>query len=362
MKFFATLSAAAVAALAGVQVTLAASKPTMYVFGDSLSDIGTLKKLTFGLIPPPPYWEGRFSSGPVWNEYLSKLIGYDLHNIAIGGATTDNSDASLFDFLPIPLPISIPSTKDQIAYFRRTNPLYRHSSTCALDVAVLEAGANDFFAEMFKLDTGTLTPESFVETTTDNIIQQLDELLKIGFHNFIVPNLAAIQYTPMADILNMKEMATKTVTLYNKRIAEKVDAWAKTAKGLGIYHVADIGKFVEVSAGSPAVATALGLQDVKTSCVGGNFLNLIQSENKLMALLQLILDAKDDLLCTEPGKNYFFDPVHPAGRVQRLFGYFGKDLMMAVLAGKDLPVTEQVLLDTIKRYNLDSPVAHPVAI
>ncbi|KAI8318443.1 hypothetical protein GQ54DRAFT_314482, partial [Martensiomyces pterosporus] len=67
------------------------SKPTLYIFGDSLSDIGTLKELTLGLVPPPPYWQGRFSSGPSWNEYLAPLLGYNLYNKAIGGSTSDNS-------------------------------------------------------------------------------------------------------------------------------------------------------------------------------------------------------------------------------------------------------------------------------
>ncbi|KAJ2358981.1 hypothetical protein H4S01_006197, partial [Coemansia sp. RSA 2610] len=56
--------------------------PTLYVFGDSLSDTGRLQAMTHGLIPPPAYWKGRFSSGPVWNEYLSLLMNTRLDNRA----------------------------------------------------------------------------------------------------------------------------------------------------------------------------------------------------------------------------------------------------------------------------------------
>src|SRR5438552_1130863 len=40
----------------------------IYVFGDSLSDAGNVYTLTFHTYPAPPYWSGRFSSGPVWVE------------------------------------------------------------------------------------------------------------------------------------------------------------------------------------------------------------------------------------------------------------------------------------------------------
>ncbi|KAJ2892930.1 hypothetical protein IWW38_003038 [Coemansia aciculifera] len=367
MKLLVSLSVAVALAATSIQAALlpsAINKPTLYIFGDSLSDVGTLRQLTLGLIPPPPYWEGRFSSGPVWNEYLAKLLGYNLYNKAAGGATSDNSKSSLTDFLPIPMPIKIPSTQDQINFFKIINPLYSTlSSTRSLDIAVLEVGANDFFVQMFKLATNTMTVDSFVETLSNTVINQLDQLRKIGFKNIVVPNLAAIQYTPMASLLNMQAMANATVTQYNNVLSTKAQAWAaKNAKDLGFFSIADIGGFVSLTVNSPAITTALGLEDVKTSCVGGNVLNLVQAEDKLLALLQLVLDAKDDLLCSDPSKNYFFDPVHPAERVQRLFGYYGKEVMAAMVQGTTYDLNEANILSIISKYNLGTPAPKPVAI
>src|SRR5258708_9793252 len=39
------------------------------VFGDSLSDTGNLYKI-YKIPVSPPYYEGRFSNGPVWPEIL----------------------------------------------------------------------------------------------------------------------------------------------------------------------------------------------------------------------------------------------------------------------------------------------------
>ncbi|KAJ2643572.1 hypothetical protein IW137_002339, partial [Coemansia sp. RSA 1287] len=203
MKLFVSLSVILATAVSGIHAAALPLTPTLHIFGDSLSDIGTLKDLALGLIPPPPYWQGRFSSGPVWNEYLAKLTGFNLYNKAVGGSTSDNDNAALLDFLPIELPISIPSTKDQITYFKATRPFYSASPTRNSDIAVLEVGANDFFAKMIDLATNTLTVGSFVDTLTDSIVEQLEMLRQIGFKNIFVSDMAAIQYTPFADILDM---------------------------------------------------------------------------------------------------------------------------------------------------------------
>ncbi|KAJ2880968.1 hypothetical protein H4R27_004392 [Coemansia aciculifera] len=366
MKLFISLSVVVAVAASSIQAAVipaAAAKPTLYIFGDSLSDVGTLKQLTLGLVPPVPYWEGRFSSGPVWNEYLAKLLGYNLYNKAAGGSTSDNSKSSLTDFLPIPMPIKIPSTQDQINYFKFTRPLYSLSSTRSLDIAVLEVGANDFFVQMFKLATNKLTVDSFVETLSNSVVGQLEQLRKIGFKNIVVPNLAAIQHTPMAALLKMQDISNATVTQYNRVLSAKAKAWAaKNANDLGFFNVADLGGFVELTVKSSAISTALGLTDVKTSCVGGNLLNLVQAEDKLLALLQLVLDANQNLLCKNPGTNYFFDPVHPAERVQRLFGYYGKEVMVSMVQGTTFDLNEANILSLISKYNLGTPAPKPVRI
>ena len=49
----------------------------LYVFGDSLSDNGN--DFASGDGPPsPPYFEGRFSDGPVWIESLAAMLGLQI--------------------------------------------------------------------------------------------------------------------------------------------------------------------------------------------------------------------------------------------------------------------------------------------
>ena len=69
--------------------SVASGFSNMYVFGDSLSDMGRLFAATGGMIPPAPiYANGRLSNGPVWAEYVADDLNLDLNlgnNFAIGG-------------------------------------------------------------------------------------------------------------------------------------------------------------------------------------------------------------------------------------------------------------------------------------
>ncbi len=70
--------------------TLTASADSSYsaliVYGDSLTDNGNL----FAAIgyPPAPYFNGRFSNGPVSSEQFAGLLGVPLLDFAWGGATS----------------------------------------------------------------------------------------------------------------------------------------------------------------------------------------------------------------------------------------------------------------------------------
>lgn len=63
---------------------------SFWTIGDSLSDPGNLYAATGGAQPQsPPYYEGRFSNGPVWAETVAKRFqdqGLATGNFAFGGA------------------------------------------------------------------------------------------------------------------------------------------------------------------------------------------------------------------------------------------------------------------------------------
>lgn len=86
------LAFAVCALLCSAVTSAAASFSSVIVYGDSLSDNGNLYNATAPILgtgyPPPPYYNGRFSNGPVAVEQLAAQLTAPLIDHAFGGATT----------------------------------------------------------------------------------------------------------------------------------------------------------------------------------------------------------------------------------------------------------------------------------
>ncbi|KAJ2686912.1 hypothetical protein IWW39_003310 [Coemansia spiralis] len=350
MKLY--LSSLAVLSIAAAIVD--AANPTLYIFGDSLSDIGTLKTLTFGLVPSKSYWEGRFSSGPVWNEYLAKLLNFNLYNRAIGGSTSDNDHSTLIDILDI----NIPSTENQMDFFKLINPQYSKDETRSKDIAVLEVGANDFIANKAALKSGNMTVSFFVDRLSSTVVSQLETLRAIGFKNIVLTNLATTQHTPMTKAEGIDDLATKVVTEYNQKLATVANAWAAKASDLSSFMISDIGSFLTLTIKSPAIIAALGLTDVTTACI-----SVGASDYSLKTLISLAMgEDSGGSACSNPSTNYFFDDVHPAERIHRLFGYYSFSEITAKAQNSVFELNEANILSLISKYNLGTPAPKPATI
>jgi phospholipase/lecithinase/hemolysin len=140
----------------------------VYAFGDSLSDNGNVYAMTGGAIPPFPYYNGRFSNGPVMVEYLAQRLGVGLHDYAYGGATTGTTNL----FSP-----SLPGLSQEIAQF----------GTGSLDpngLYTVWAGANDF------------STSTSISTSTSNIVNAVDTLEQNGARHILVINMPDLGLTP----------------------------------------------------------------------------------------------------------------------------------------------------------------------
>ncbi|MEM8873891.1 MAG: SGNH/GDSL hydrolase family protein [Planctomycetota bacterium] len=88
-------------------------------FGDSLSDVGNVNALTLGLLPGANYFDGRFSNGQLFSEYLASDLGLPApvnslaggDNFAFGGAGAAGNN-----FIGV-----IPSVENQVADYLGSN-------------------------------------------------------------------------------------------------------------------------------------------------------------------------------------------------------------------------------------------------
>jgi phospholipase/lecithinase/hemolysin len=158
----------------------------IYVFGDSLSDIGntfdlTQKALGEGLPPASPYFAGRFSNGPVWVEYLARFLKVPSSrhtNFAASGANTGSTNT----FIPNN-PYNLPGLQQQIEQFIAST---RGSQADPEAVYIVWAGANDY------MSGGITDPNAPVE----NLLNAIRSLLNVDAKQIMAVNLPDLGKLP----------------------------------------------------------------------------------------------------------------------------------------------------------------------
>lgn len=151
------------------------------VIGDSLSDTGR----TFAAIgiPPPPYYLGRVSNGPVWIEQLApKLrLAYDpLDNFSWAGANTGRTNVFT----------GLPGMLDELDEFLST--LRHRADKKAL--YVVWGGANDFV----RILVGGEDPAVVIPAAVANLLRIVSTLHAAGAEDIVVVDLPNIGLTPRA--------------------------------------------------------------------------------------------------------------------------------------------------------------------
>lgn len=153
-------------------------------FGDSLSDNGNLYSDDFGFMPKsPPYFKGRFSSGPVWSEYVDQKYqenGVETVNYAIGGQTAIFHNP-VKGYQPYTLSVSLNNYLLRTAFRDRTNTLF-----------IIWVGANDYLPGIDNLD-------ELSTNVVASIKYAVDKLISHGAVNFLVINLPDMAKAPYGE-------------------------------------------------------------------------------------------------------------------------------------------------------------------
>jgi phospholipase/lecithinase/hemolysin len=232
---------------------------TLYVFGDSLSDDGNFFDLTGGLAPPsPPYYNGRFSNGPVWVEYLNRMLpNASLHNMAVGGAFTDIRNENGLGG----------GVQDQVDAFLVSEPMVESN-----DLVILWAGANNYFG-------GDTDPIAVVADIADAIT---DLTFVAGAERFLVVNLPKLGETPAGAASGFGEQLNLLTNGHNLVLAQAVNQLRDV---LGIQIVLlDVNPLFD-----RALADTFGFRNTDDPC----------------------LTLMPFSICSKPKKYLFWDPVHP---------------------------------------------------
>lgn len=243
-----SLAAAALAALCAGPAS-AATFSNAFFFGDSLSDTGNV--LAFGLMPAGPYYQGRFSDGPVWVEYLAAGIGHadaakanfmGGNNYAIGGARIAAGGTSVLA---------------QIGTFSSN---YAVADANALYVVV--AGGNDM------RDARSGNPANIgaaAVAAADNLKTALDLLAGKGAKNVLVANLPDLGKTPEAVGLGLTGVSTQATDAFNALMGGVVGYGQGIGLTMSFFDFAGLSSAVRTDALTNGGAV-YGITNVSTPC------------------------------------------------------------------------------------------------
>ncbi|KAL0939979.1 lipolytic protein g-d-s-l family [Colletotrichum truncatum] len=182
---------------------------SIVVFGDSMSDNGNgSARVSRGTWPSKRYYNGRFSNGIVWPEYVAGNLSIPLYDYAVGGATTSNSLVQ--GYTGPKSTIAVPSVLDQIVMFlSKTTPQGANFSTSdskalATPLFVLFAGANDI---LFNASISASQSFQFLERAE---LELRDAYPNAGVLTISPPDLARLPYGFFIDNLSKRQLTTYT--------------------------------------------------------------------------------------------------------------------------------------------------------
>ncbi len=258
-------------------------------FGDSLSDNGNLYALTksylgTGIPVSPPYYNGRFSNGPVAVEVMASDLGLKLDDHAYGGAQTGTTN----------LNAALNGTGIQAQVAGYVSALSTAGvSADANALYFLWGGPNDIFANV--------TSTTVAATAAANMAANVSTLYSAGARDFFIPLMPDLSLTPWATQQDATTPGAKQAALdrtneFNTALTNDLNALAPTLAG------ANIQVFDTVALQHATFSALAGLgYNTTDPCLNGDY-------------------TSGGTVCANPDKYLFWDSVHPTAFVHEALG------------------------------------------
>ncbi len=267
------------------------------VFGDSLSDNGNLYQYMKQKFPPsPPYYQGRFSNGPIWVEHLTQAYyGTDwrahLLDYAFGGAGVENDedDDSLFSL-----------NREIDSYL-----LAHQNQADASTLFIVWIGVNNY---LYTLDLDN--QNDTVQAVNAGIKADLKRLVDRGAKHILVINLPDLSKSPAARDFDLAQPLSYCTRMHNLALQNNLQQLKddySTVQWLSF----DANALVQVILDNPA---AFGFVNITDTCLQAKVEDpSTSSVLKMVATIQS--REKGRPVCAG---YLFFDQVHPTESAHKI--------------------------------------------
>ena len=250
-----------------------ASYDAIYVFGDSYCDVGNDYIATGGAEPlSPPYYNGRFSNGPIWIEHVAGGMHLPMLPALAGG--TDYAFGGAFATATVD---GIPSVTDQVGLY-----LSEHKGKADPNALyVIEGGGNDI------LDATGGSADALGFKIAAALAGSELLLRQAGAKHFLIPNLFNVGVIPAGQANATFDLAA--VVAANKYLNELL-ALEDWLEGIRIIRL-DVFSLIQTLETDP---THYGFTNITTPCL-------------------------TTTVCSDPDHTFFWDIHHPSEFGQDLF-------------------------------------------
>lgn len=280
----------------------AASLKNMVVFGDSLSDNGNLYEYMHHEIPQsPPYFNGRFSNGPVWVERLAEVYfpgqgASHLTDYAFGGAGVSEN----------------PEDDDTLFTLKREIDSYLLAHQDRADsksLFIVWIGANNYFAIPEDV-------EGSVALVNEGIKHSLQRLSAAGAKHILILNLPDLGKIPAARMFDAEAMLSNLAAHHNQALAVTVHDLQQNYKATAwLYY--DVNELFNDMLTNPQ---HYGFSNTQDTCYTVD-VDEASSQSILKIARRLKAHNKD---CAP---YLFFDPVHPTAAAHQIMAETAHQLL-----------------------------------
>lgn len=256
----------------------AASHPAfdaIYVFGDSYNDVGNIFTATGGAVPAAPYFNGRFSNGPIWIDHLAGTYGVKITPSLTGGTDYAFGGAEVTQAVPEG-GFSIPSIPQQVDLY-----LSQHSFKAdPKALYIVEGGGNDI------LDATSGSPDALGREIAFGLLSSIAQLQRAGARYFFVPQLINVGLLPASVASGNSALALAASLAANRELYAGIFI-ESFLPGTHFYRIDTFSMLQAIVTDG----THYGFTDVSDPCLNTS--------------------VSPPTLCSNPYTNFFWDFEHP---------------------------------------------------